>query len=67
MRSFVDGRAGNVEGMGEKKKAWRFTVGKPQGKRPLGRPSHGWADDVRMDLREIRCQAPIGISARTGV
>jgi hypothetical protein len=29
-------------------------VGKPEGKRPLGRPSRRWLDDIKMDLREIR-------------
>jgi hypothetical protein len=28
-------------------------VGKPEGKRPLGRPRHRWEDNIRMDLREI--------------
>jgi hypothetical protein len=28
-------------------------VGKPKGKRPLGRPRHRWEDNIRMDLREI--------------
>jgi hypothetical protein len=33
--------------------AYRILVGKPEGKRPLGRPRHGWVDNIRMDLREI--------------
>jgi hypothetical protein len=33
--------------------AYRILVGKPEGKRPLGRPRHRWVDSVRMDLREI--------------
>jgi hypothetical protein len=36
----------------EKKNAYRIFVGKPEGKRPLGRPRRGW-DNIRMDLREI--------------
>jgi hypothetical protein len=30
-------------------------VGKPEGKRPLGRPRHRWEDNVRMDLQEVGC------------
>jgi hypothetical protein len=36
--------------MGEKRNAYRLLVGKPEGKRPLGRPRHGWVDNIRMDL-----------------
>jgi hypothetical protein len=35
--------------------AYRTLVGKPEGKRPLGRPRHGWVDIIKMYLREIRC------------
>jgi hypothetical protein len=38
---------------GEKKNAYRLLVGKPEGKRPLGRPRHSWVDKIRMDLGEI--------------
>jgi hypothetical protein len=37
----------------EKRNACRILVGKPEGKRPLGSPRHGWEDNIRMDLREI--------------
>jgi hypothetical protein len=37
---------------GEKRNEYRFLVGKPEGKRPLGRPRHKWEDDIKMDLRE---------------
>jgi hypothetical protein len=39
--------------MGEKRNAYRVLVGKPEGKRPLGRPRHRWVDNVRMDLGEV--------------
>jgi hypothetical protein len=38
--------------MGEKRNAYRLLVGKPEGKRPLGRPSR-WVDNIRMDLGEV--------------
>jgi hypothetical protein len=36
-----------------KRNAYRILVGKPEGKRPLGRPRRRWLDNVKMDLREI--------------
>jgi hypothetical protein len=44
--------AGHVAGMGEKRNACRILVGKPEGKRPLGRPRRRWVDNIRMDFRE---------------
>jgi hypothetical protein len=38
--------------MGEEREVWRVLVGKPGGKRPLGRPRHRWEDEIRMDFRE---------------
>jgi hypothetical protein len=38
--------------MGEERNAYRILVGKPDGKRPLGRPSYRWVDNGKMDLRE---------------
>jgi hypothetical protein len=38
--------------VGEKRNAYRIIVGKPEGKRPLGRPRIRWEDNIRMDLRE---------------
>jgi hypothetical protein len=43
----------HVACMGEIGNAYRFFVGKPEGKRPLGRCKHKWDDNVRMYLREI--------------
>jgi hypothetical protein len=39
--------------MGEERKVYKVLVGKPEGKRPLGRPRRMWKDEIRMDLREI--------------
>jgi hypothetical protein len=39
--------------MGKKRKLYKVLVGKPEGKRPLGRPRRRWEDGIRMDLREI--------------
>jgi hypothetical protein len=38
---------------GEKRNAYRILVGKPEGKRPLGRSRRWWEDSIKMDLREI--------------
>jgi hypothetical protein len=45
--------AGHVARMVEKSNAYRLFVGKPQGKRPLGRPRRRWVDNIKMDLLEI--------------
>jgi hypothetical protein len=39
--------------MGEKRNAYRILVGKPEGRRPLGRPRRVWVNNIKMDLREI--------------
>jgi hypothetical protein len=46
--------AGHVACMGEGRGAYKVLVGRPKGKRPLGRPRHRWEDNIRMDLRETR-------------
>jgi hypothetical protein len=38
--------------MGEKRNTYRVLVGKPEGKRPVGRPRFRWEDNIKMDLRE---------------
>jgi hypothetical protein len=42
-----------VAHMGEERKVYKFLVGKPEGRRPLGRPTHRWEDGIRIDLSEI--------------
>jgi hypothetical protein len=44
---------GHVARMGEKGNVYRLLMGKPEGKRPLGRPRHRWIDNIEMDLLEI--------------
>jgi hypothetical protein len=39
--------------MREKRNAYRILVGKPEGKRPLGRPRRRWVDNIKMDFRRI--------------
>jgi hypothetical protein len=41
--------------MGEKRNVYRLLVGKPEGKRPLGRPRRRWIDNIKIDLSEIGC------------
>jgi hypothetical protein len=45
--------AGHVARMGEERNMYRVLMGKPKGKRPLGRPRRRWEDGIRMDLREF--------------
>ena len=40
---------------GERRDVYRILVGKPEGKRPLGRPRRRWEDNVKMDLQEVGC------------
>ena len=50
MRSAV-----HVALMGEGRGVYRVLVGKPEGKRPLGRPRRRWKDNIKLDLREVGC------------
>jgi hypothetical protein len=45
--------AEHVARMGEKRNAYRILVGKPEGKRALGRPRRRWVDNIKVDLRDI--------------
>jgi hypothetical protein len=42
--------------LGERKGVYRVLVGKPEGKRPLGRPRHRWEDYIKMNLQEVGCE-----------
>ena len=41
--------------MGGERMVYRVLVGKPEGRRPLGRPRSRWVDNIRMDLQEVGC------------
>jgi hypothetical protein len=61
--------AGHVAHIGEERKVYKVLVGKPEGKRPLGRPRRGWEYGIRIDLREIGLGVWIGfywLRTRTG-
>jgi hypothetical protein len=45
--------AGHVACMGEKRGAYRILVGRPEGRRPFGRPRRRWEDNIKMDRREV--------------
>jgi hypothetical protein len=45
--------AGHVARMGEKRNVYRLLVGKPEGKRPLGRPRRRWVNNIRMDFGQV--------------
>jgi len=47
--------AGHVVRMGEERGMCRVLVGKPEGRRPLGRPRRRWVINIRMDLQEVGC------------
>ena len=47
--------AGHVARMGDEKGVYRVLVGKPEGKKPLGRPRRRWVGNIRTDLLEVGC------------
>jgi len=49
------GWAGHVARMGEGRGVYRVLVGKPEGKRPIGRPRRKWEYNIKMDLQELGC------------
>ena len=46
---------GACSAYGERRGVYRVLVGKPEGKRPLGRPRRRWEDNIKMDLQEVGC------------
>jgi len=46
---------GHVAHMCEERGVYRVLMGKPEGRRPLGRPRRRWADNIRTDLQEVGC------------
>jgi hypothetical protein len=60
--------AGHVAHMGEGRGIYRVFVGKPEGKRPLGRPRHRWEDNIKMGFQEVGygCMEWIWLSQDTG-
>jgi hypothetical protein len=47
--------SGHVALMGERRVVYRFLLGIPKGKRPLGRPRSRWEDNIKINLREVGC------------
>jgi hypothetical protein len=58
--------AHHVARMGKKKNAYRLLVGKPEGKRPLGRLRRRWGDNIRMDLGDVTWGDVDWLRIRTG-
>ena len=48
--------AGHVARMGEERVVHGVLVGKPEGRRPRGRPRRRWVDNIRMDFQEVGCE-----------
>jgi hypothetical protein len=47
--------AGHVARMGKRRGVYRVSVGKPEGRRPLGRPRRRWDDNIKIDIQEFGC------------
>jgi hypothetical protein len=58
--------AGQVAHIGEKRGVYKVLVGKPEGKRPLGRPRRRWEDNIKMDLQEVGCGSMDWLRIGTG-
>ena len=43
--------------MEQSRNAYRVLVGKPEGKKPIGRPRRRWEDNIKMNLREVGCDS----------
>ena len=48
--------AGHVARMGERRGVYRILVGKPEERRPLGRPRRRWEDNIKINLQEVGCR-----------
>jgi hypothetical protein len=46
---------GHIARIGDRRDAYRIVVGKPEGKRGLGRPRCRWEDNIKLNLQEVRC------------
>jgi hypothetical protein len=46
---------GHVARLGERRGVCRVLVGKPEGKKPLGRPRRRWEDNIKLDIQEVGC------------
>ena len=53
--SYTHKLTNGILNMGEERSVYRVLVGKPEGKRPLGRPRRRWVDNIRMYLQEVGC------------
>jgi hypothetical protein len=58
--------ARHVAGMGDRRGIFRVLVGKPEGKRPLGRPRRRWEDKIKIDLQEVGCEGSVLLRIGTG-
>jgi len=47
--------AGHVARIGGERRVYRVLLGKPEGKRPVGRPGRRWVDNIKIDLQEVGC------------
>jgi len=47
--------AGHLVRLGEDRGVYRILLGKPEGRRPLGRPMRRWVDNIRVDLQDVGC------------